>query len=120
MFTLSAVLGFFFGLGFLLFPAMVMSTYGLTDLAPVTTYFIRIVGGSFIGFSTLAWLVRNEPDSNTRQNILFAYFVSYLLILVVMFYDQVTNPVSALAWVNIVLQAFMTVGFGYVRFMKSE
>lgn len=120
LFIASSIIGFIFGLGFYLAPAQTISPYGVEPPTQSTLYFIRFVGASFIGFSLLAWLVKDEPASDTRQKILLSYFVSYLLILIVMLIEQLTTPVGALVWVNIVIQALFTAGFGYFRFIKTS
>jgi len=117
LFTLTAVVGAVFGLGFFLLPGSVLALYGVAaDAAPVNL--ARLLGAAYLGYAALSWLVRDAPDSPARRGIVLALFIAFAVGLVASVLGQLAGAVNALGWSTVVIFALFTVGFGYFQFMK--
>jgi hypothetical protein len=117
--TISAIVAFIFGLGFILAPAASLKPYGVTT--DLTGLFLgRYLGASLIGLAFVIWLTRNAAPSDTRKGLLTGLFVTMLLGFVVALYDKFAGTGNALIWLNVVIYLLLAVGFGYFTFMKKD
>ncbi len=117
--AIAAVLAFVFGLGFLLFPAQVMSLYGVT-LEAGGQWVGRYLGSAFLGVSVLTWLARNAEKDGALRAILLGVFVLSITGLAVAILDVIYGPGNALVWSTVAIYLFLTVGFGYFTFVKPD
>ena len=117
--AIAAVLAFVFGLGFILFPAQVMASYGIT-LDEGGQWVGRYLGSAFLGVSVLTWLARNTEPSGAKRAILLGNFFLAVTGLVVAILDIIYGSGNALVWSTVAIYLFLTVGFGYFQFVKPE
>lgn len=115
--AIAAVIALVFGLGFLLFPAQSMSSYGVT-LGEAGQWVGRYFGTALIGISILNWLARNAEQGAALRAIVLGNFVLVALGLVVAILDRIYAPGNALIWFNIAVYLFLAVGFGYYQFVE--
>jgi len=118
LFTLTAVGGALFGLGFLLLPGPVLALYGVAD-DPALLNLARPLGASYLGSAVLAWLVRDAPAGPTRRGIVLAFFITFALGLVASVVTQLSGAENALGWSTVAIFALLTLGFAYFQFMRS-
>ena len=116
--AIAAVIALVFGLGFVLFPAQVMSLYGVT-LEAGGQWVGRYLGSAFIGISVLTWLARNAEQGRALSAILLGDFALSAIGLVVAILDIIYGPGNALVWSTVAIYLFLTVGFGYFQFVKT-
>ena len=117
--TISAIVAFIFGVGFILAPAASLKPYGVsTDLTGL--FLGRYLGSSLLGIAFIAWLTRKAAPSETRKGLLTGLFVTMLLGFIVALYDQFAGAGNALIWLNVVIYLLLAIGFGYFAFMKSD
>ncbi len=116
--AIAAVLAFVFGLGFLLFPAQLISSYGVT-LEAGGQWVGRYLGSAFIGIGVLTWLARNAEKGGALRAILLGDFALSAIGLVVAILDIIYGPGNALVWSTVAIYLFLTVGFGYFQFVKT-
>ena len=117
--TIAAVVGLVFGLGFLILPDQLMSAYGV-DLGEAGSWVARYLGSAFIGIGVLTLLARNAGKSEALDAILTGSFVLAITGLIVAFLDGINGVSNSLTWFTVVIYVYLTVGFGYFRFMKSD
>ena len=115
--AIAALLALVFGLGFLLFPAELMSSYGVT-LEEAGQWVGRYLGSAFMGISVVTWLARNAERGAALRAIVLGELVLSATGLVVGILDALYGPGNALLWSTVVIYLFLTVGFGYYQFVK--
>jgi hypothetical protein len=117
--TISAIVAFIFGIGFIIAPAASLAPYGTTT--DLTGLFLgRYLGASLLGIAFLTWLTRNATPSDTRKGLLTGLFVTMLLGFLVALYDVFAGAGNALVWLNVVIYLLLAFGFGYFTFMKKD
>ena len=112
LFVITAIIAFLFGLGFVLFPANILSLYGVT-LSINGVYMSRLLGAAFLGFAIISWLVRNATGSAEVRAIAFAFFISDILGFIITLYYQLQGISNALGWTTVAIYLLLGVGFGY-------
>lgn len=115
--AITAVIALVFGLGFLLFPAQLIESYGVT-LGEPGRWVGRYLGAALIGISAVAWLARNAEQGAALRAIVLGDLVLAALLLVVAILDMLYGQGNVLLWLNIAVGLFLTVGFGYFQFVK--
>jgi len=115
--AIGAVIALVFGLGFLLFPAQVMSSYGVT-LEEAGQWIARYLGSAFFGISLLTWLARNAEQGAALRAIVLGLLLLSATGLVVAILDVIYGTGNALLWSTVVIYLFLTVGFGYFQFAE--
>jgi hypothetical protein len=115
--AIAALLALLFGLGFLLFPAELMSSYGVT-LEEAGQWVGRYLGSAFMGISVLAWLARKAERGGALRAIVLGFLVLSAVSLVVAILDVIYGAGNALVWSTVVIHVFLTVGLGYFQFVK--
>lgn len=115
--SIAAVLGFFFGLAFLLVPVQTMSMYGVTlDIG--AQFIARYLGSAFIGLGLVYWFARNSETLALRA-VLLGGFVFALTGFGVSLFDKFTGIGNAMVWSTVVIYLFLSAGNGYFYFKKS-
>ncbi len=114
LFTITAIVAFIFGLGFILAPAATIGLYGNT-LDVVGEFLGRYLGASLLGYAFLAWLNRNS----TSKGVQAGFFAAMALGFVIALYDALAGPHNGLVWLNVVIYLLLGAGFGYFTFLKA-
>ncbi|MGD8751823.1 MAG: hypothetical protein PVG14_10400 [Anaerolineales bacterium] len=118
VFTLNAIAALVFGLAFLLIPVTLAELYG-GELSDAGVYVARLLGAVVIGYCLISWLTRNAGESDARRAIVIAFFISWAIGLVVTLLTQFSGLLNALGWLNVVIYAFFTFGYGYNLFAEG-
>ncbi len=115
--TIAAIVAALFGLGFILFPAALVSLYGVS-LDPVGVYIAQLDGASLLALAIINWSAR---DISEPGGILLGNFVADTLGFIVSLVNQLnhTGGVNSLGWLTVILYLFLAVGFGYYRFVAG-
>jgi hypothetical protein len=115
---LTALFGAAFGLAYLFIPKTLLDFFGVeyTDSTLMTA---RFFGGAVFGYGVLAWAARDAEDSTTRKAIKLAIFMTCLIGLVLSIIGMMNNFFTAWAWIPVAFFAFISLAFGYFRFMKK-
>ena len=112
--AINAVFAVIFGLGFLLIPETLLSFYGVS-LGAAGLYLGRLLGGAFLGYGILSWLVRDGSGPEMRA-IVLALFVSEITGFVITVYYQLQGIANALGWSTAVIYLLFGLAFGYHYF----
>ena len=116
--AIAAVLAVIYGLGFLLVPALTVGLYGIT--LDINGLFVgRYLGSAFLGVAVLTWMARSLTSQEALRPIILGDFVISLTGLAVAVWDAFAGDGNALSWVTVVIYLFLTLGFGYFRFLAS-
>ncbi len=115
---LTAVLNGIFGLAFVFVPLQLLSYYG--DAADQSLEFIgRFLGSAHVGFSVIAWSVRNAADSDARKAVVLGFFVATSVGFIVALLVQLEGVVNALGWSTVAIYLILALGFAYFQFQRS-
>lgn len=114
----KAVVEVVFGIGFVLMPVFVASTFGM-DLSPAGALMARLFGAAFIFGSIVLWLARNAPSSDTAlRAIVVAVVVSNAIGFVVTLLASLSGVWNALGWLPVGLYLVFGLAFAYFLFGK--
>jgi hypothetical protein len=117
-FTLHTIVLAFYALVLLLIPDSYLALYGVSFAAGAAVV-IRFTGALAAGNAVLSWVARGLPSSDALKAIVLAFFVDWLLILIVGLLGQFAGAMNALGWTTVVMAAIWAGVFGYFRFMKA-
>ena len=117
--VINAIILGFFGLTQTLIPTAIAAPYGAT-LDPVAKHQLQTLGAYYLGLAVLSWMTRNVTDSNALRAILLAFFISYIIAMIIGIIDLLPIPFNALAWSSIVIYLLLLIGFGYYLFVKPS
>ena len=119
LFVVNAVIAGLFGLGFIFAPAKVLAQYGLTVDAGFSLV-AQLFGAALIGYAILTWTARNAGDSNARQAMVLALFVSDAVAFVLSLMAQLKGAVNSLGWSTVAIYLLLAIGFAYFQFAKPS
>jgi hypothetical protein len=115
--VIYAVVSLILGLGLLLVPNMVLSSYGTApdDIALLQTQFL---GGLILSLAVMAWFARNAGPSDARNAILLAVCLSEAIGLVVALLALSSGVLPPTGWGNVAIFLVFALAFGYARFVN--
>jgi hypothetical protein len=119
LFTINAIVAFLFGLTFVLVPGTAISFYGIT-LSLGGIIVAQLYGASLLGYAVLTWSARNAGESEARNAIVLAMFLSETIGFIVALLGQLSGAVNGLGWSTVLLYLVLALGFGYFQFMKPS
>jgi len=115
---IKAIVCLVFGIGFVLIPAKLMSTYGAT-LETAGEYMSRLFGAVFIGIAFICWLCRGT-NWNALKGITLSLLLADTIGFIVALIYQLSGFMNALGWINVALWLIFALGLGYFRFLKPS
>jgi len=107
MFTIAAIVLVLFGLlSFFAPPA-------LAGTDPTAGFSAKISGVTFLSLGIMAWLVRNDGPSKTRDSVVLGYTLLFALWACVSTYGifLVDMPSHNISWGPALIQALLAIGF---------
>ena len=117
---IAAILGFIFGLGFLLIPVQSIAPYGVDLSQNVTGQFLGRYLGSALVALAVTWLMARS--AKTEEALKKAGLMGGLVLgvtgLFVAIWDSLAGAGNSFTWVNAAIYAFLTIGFAYYYFKK--
>jgi hypothetical protein len=107
MFTIAAIVMVLFAiLSFFAPPA-------LAGTDPSATFSAKIIGVVLLSLGVMAWLVRNDGPSKTRDSVVLGYTLLFALWAAVSVYGSflVDMPSHTISWGPALIQALLAIGF---------
>ncbi len=107
MFTIAAIVLILMGLlSFFAPPA-------LRGADPSAAFSTKIIGVILLALGVMAWLVRNDGASKTRDTVVLGYTLLFALWAAVSFYGVflVDMPTHNISWGPALIQALLAIGF---------
>jgi hypothetical protein len=117
--TISAILCFFFGIGFAITPIQTLSLYGVTT-DEIGLILARFFGSAMLGYAILTWFARGVDEGPGKRAIVLALFLSSVLAAIVAIWAQLAGYFSAFGWIGVVLFPLFALGYGYFFFVKPH
>ena len=78
MFSISAIILFFLGLGLIFMTKFIHGMVGL-EVNPASLHFGKAVGGAVVSFAAMAWFSRNSGPSQARNALVLGFTVFFFL-----------------------------------------
>ncbi len=113
----NAVVGFIFGLLFLLDPAGLSLRFGAT-LDATGRLVARAYGAELLGFSIATWLARTNGENDLKRAIILSHLVSGTLTFLVVLFATASRVINPLGWSIVALTLFFSLGYGYLQFAR--
>jgi hypothetical protein len=115
---IAGLIALVFGLGFLVFPIVLLAQYGLhTD--GVGILMSRFFGSALIELGLVLYLVRNVADLTSQRGIAIAGFLGSLVGMAVAFRAQYTGLLNSLGWSTVAIYALLALGYASSFFRPS-
>jgi hypothetical protein len=107
MFTIAAIVMILMGLLSFFAPPALRGT------DPSAAFSTKIVGVITLAIGVLAWLVRNDGPSKTRDSVVLSYTLLFALWAAVSVYGSflVDMPTHNISWGPALIQALLAIGF---------
>jgi hypothetical protein len=120
LFYLNTAVGLIFGLGFLLAPDLVATSYGgKLDATAITI--ARYWGATLLPLAWASWIAATSAGSVLKLTFARAVVLTSIIDAVVTYLAASAGVISTTgAIANYVLSAVLTIGFGYYGWMKTE
>lgn len=118
LFLVTFIVEFLFGLGFLIAPGALFSTFGVT-LDPFGISLARLFGSAVLAFSTLAWYARVKDSAALKVAAARTLFVYWLLSTVFMTIAQLNGLMNDMGWSTIIIHLGFLIWTGVYAFQKE-
>ena len=109
-FVVIAVISVLNGIGLLLTPRVVLTTYGIESTAGAILGF-RLLGLTLIEFGLINWFVRASHDWVALRGLLLGGTVGYALGFLVSIWATVSHITNQAGWVLVVTYAVLLLGY---------
>ena len=108
MFTIAAIVLVLFALSSIFVPPALMGT-----IDPSMAFSAKIMGVIMSALGVMAWLVRNDGPSKTRDSVVLGYTLLFALWACVSTYGifLVDMPSHNISWGPALIQALLAIGF---------
>ena len=119
LFIINAVIQFFFGVGFLFAPAVLLGLFGTrTDTTGITL--AHVAGGVILSLAIISWLGKDAEgsaqDAIAWGGVLFAHLQAGIFTL----FAILNHTFNALAWSAVIMDALFVIAFFWVRGNKMK
>ncbi len=118
LFTITAVIMIFFGVGFILLPAMVFSMYGVT-LDATGIMLAHVAGAAVFALGLLAWLFRKSSDVQSSRSIAITLLSFFIIKAIVTILAQLDGIFNVLGWSIVALDTLFVLAYAYFLFIKG-
>ena len=119
LFIVNAVIQFFFGIGFMFAPAVLLGLFGTqTDTTGITL--AHVAGGVILSLSIISWLGKDVEGSAQAAIAWGGVFFAHLQAGIFTLLAILNGTFNALAWSAVVMDVFFVVAFFWVRGNKVK
>ena len=115
--SIVAVFAFVFGLSYIVAPVQANLPFGIT-LDGTAQWVCRYLGAAYLGIAVLVWFARKATEGKALHAILLGGFIMSAIGIVLAVLDSLYGEGNALVWSFVAVYVFLTLGFGYFRFIK--
>jgi hypothetical protein len=119
LFTVASILIFALGLGWFLAPGPNLTMLGFTD-DDASVHMARRYAVLMLGFGMVFWSARSPRPLAARRGIVWTAAVVSALLAGVSLHGVLSDTVTAMGWIPVVVETVLTLGFGYVLLFERE
>jgi len=117
--VVNAITALAYGLGEVLMPATLLSTYGITT-GPGERLSAQFFGVALIGVGMLSWCARNVKDPEAQRGNIFSFLIYHVVGLLVSLSGTLRGVMSGVGWSAVGIYLFLGLGFAYFQFLKPR
>ncbi len=117
LFTINAVISLLYGLGEVLTPAAMLTTYGFPT-GPVEKLLAQYFGMALLGLGMLIWTMRNISDPKLRRGSMISLLLSNLVGVVLALTGTLGGIMSPSGWSSFAIHGLLTLGYMYFLVLK--
>jgi len=118
LFTISLVIEFLFGMGFILMPSTLVGLFG-ENLTGFGIIIARLFGSALLGLVVLMGFGRSSSQPDTKRAVLASMFTYYVISSIFAVMAQFSGSVSPLGWGTLLLRLFLMIAFGIFLFRRQ-
>jgi hypothetical protein len=117
LFTITFAVGLLFSLGFIIFPELMISSYGIIDNT-LANLLIRNTGATLLGLVVFVWFGIKTSNQELHQAILISMSVYWLVSAFTLVLGMFSGLFSSMGWITVTLH----VGFfiAYIIFLFKK
>jgi hypothetical protein len=115
----NAVISLIYGIGLMLVPAFMTSTYGVTQ-GPGQWQMAQYYGVALTGVGVLSWFARNVTDSKAQRGNILGFLIYHICGLIVSLSGTLRGVMSWVGWSGVAIYLFLGLGFAYFQFFKLD
>ncbi len=119
LFIINAVIQFFFGVGFMFAPAVLLGLFG-THTDTTGTTLAHVAGGVILSLAIISWLGKDlegsAQDAIAWGGVFFAHLQAGIFTLLAI----LSGTFNALAWSAVIMDVFFVAAFFWVRGNKAK
>jgi hypothetical protein len=112
LFRVAMLVESFFGLGFLLVPALLLAPLGVS-LDETSALLARLFGAAIISFPFLLWLASLADDGRFRHGVALTMLAYFLISGVLLLVAELVGQMNARGWIIVALHAVFVGWFGW-------
>src|SRR5208282_5998465 len=113
--VVQAALAIIYGVAFVLVPAFVLVTYGMTT-EPSTILSGRYFGATLLAVGLMAWFLKETSDRAALRGVLSGLAISYVVGLLVSIWGTLTSIMNGMGWSAVLIYVVLLAGCTYCLF----
>jgi hypothetical protein len=119
LFLIYLIVEAIFGIGFLLFPSLMMDPMGVT-LDETSTAFARMFGSLLISIPVLMFFARKSTNSDFRKGVIYCVCAYLFVSTIILVITLVQGLMNSLGWSMVALHLAFLIWFGYYALTFKE
>jgi hypothetical protein len=119
MFFINALVAVAFGVGFLIFPSMVLNQFDVDDYAS-TRMVAQFFGTAMLALGLLLWFAKDVTEAGMQKGMSIALLVGAGGGLIVTFLGMTSRVMRSNGWLVLVIYLLFGLGYAYLVFLKHE
>lgn len=108
LFIVHLIVGLLFGLGYILFPDLMISLFGLVGFDP---WLLRLVGAAILGFAASSWFGMSQNAYERVRGIVVAEIVWTVLGALVSLLGLLIGGLPSAVWINVIVLGLFAAAF---------
>ena len=119
LFIINAVIQFFFGVGFMFAPTVLLGLFGTkTDATGLTL--AHVAGGVILSLAIISWLGKDVDGAGQDAIAWGGVFFAHLQAGIFTLFAILSGTFNALAWSAVIMDVFFVAAFFWVRSNKMK
>ena len=119
MFFFNALVAVAFGVGFLIFPSMVLNQFDVDEYAS-TRMVAQFFGTAMLALGLLLWFAKDVTEAGMQKGMSIALLVGAGGGLIVTFLGMTSRVMRSNGWLVLVIYLLFGLGYAYLVFLKRE
>ena len=117
MFFINALVAVVFGVGFLIFPSMVLNQFDVDDYAS-TRMVAQFFGTAMLALGLLLWFAKDVTEAGMQKGMSIALLVGAIGGSIVTFLGMTSRVMRSNGWLVLVIYLLFGLGYAYLVFLK--